>query len=517
MPPRPATARPAGRDDSSVGARELRLFACAARGELTELISLCGQRPSLVHAVDTHGATALHHAAHHGEDGAVAFLLQHGADPNAANEAGDTPLHLALQSSRAHAVIGRLLAHGASALQRDRSGRLPLQLAAALADDGARQLVEEASERETARLASAVSAQQAELRAMRHKLALLSAATRPPPATRRVLVLGLDGSGKSSLCASAMRGGAPEPAGAAPPERTAGANISAVGRADAPPHSWLPSLAGDRDLASISLELMDVGGAAALRAYWDRFVADGKVALVAFVVDASEADGARRELAAREHARVAELCARRPAQAPAAPPAVGPAEATVPAAAPLPLVVLANKCDLRGAIPPQEVEALLRARPADAAGSAVRAAPPIVLPCSARTGAGVAGFLEWCARRLCPAQLDATRRRGRGGAPGGIGPLHELRRVRGAGERGVGARDDTAIAGSSAAAAALLGATSEDARGRRHEAMLRARAAASGADAGPEGGAQAPASRGPRPLALSAQARRFEEELASDR
>ena len=58
----------------------------------------------------------------------VALLLEHGADVNAANSTGDTPVHAAVWSP---ALIRLLAAHGAKLDVKNKQGRTPLQAALA--------------------------------------------------------------------------------------------------------------------------------------------------------------------------------------------------------------------------------------------------------------------------------------------------------------------------------------------------------------------------------------------------
>ena len=163
----------------------------------------------------------------------------------------------------------------------------------------------------------------------------------------RVLCLGLDGAGKTSILARAASGEAP---GAVEP--TSGFHVRPI--VSAP---W-------------RLELWDIGGAPAVRPFWRRYAAPETRALV-WVVDASDA------------ARLAESAA-----------ALAPMLAE-PRLARLPLLVFANKADVggwdAGVVTDDAITAAL--------GLGGRAECQLVR-CSAVDGRCVADGFEWLARAL---------------------------------------------------------------------------------------------------------------------
>jgi hypothetical protein len=81
-----------------------------------------------VNAENSFGETPLSQAARFGAKGVVAILLAHGAKVNHKDQEGQTALHSAVQSDDP-ATVALLLAHGAEVNSRDESSKTPLALA----------------------------------------------------------------------------------------------------------------------------------------------------------------------------------------------------------------------------------------------------------------------------------------------------------------------------------------------------------------------------------------------------
>jgi ankyrin repeat protein len=75
-------------------------------------------------ARDEDGATPLHHAARNGDEAIAELLLAHGSQINAADDEGTTPLHEAARVS--NGMVALLLSHGAAVGAANRRGNTPL-------------------------------------------------------------------------------------------------------------------------------------------------------------------------------------------------------------------------------------------------------------------------------------------------------------------------------------------------------------------------------------------------------
>ena len=78
-------------------------------------------------ARDKDGDTPLHYAAYHGQPDAITALLEAGADPKARGEYGNTPLHWATGQGNVDAITA-LLEAGADLEARDKDGKTPFDL-----------------------------------------------------------------------------------------------------------------------------------------------------------------------------------------------------------------------------------------------------------------------------------------------------------------------------------------------------------------------------------------------------
>ncbi|XP_041116948.1 putative ZDHHC-type palmitoyltransferase 6 [Polyodon spathula] len=88
------------------------IFDAVQRGSLERCVTLIQQDQSLLARKGWSGFTPLHYAAFQGNRGLVELLLQHGADPNLPNDAGQTPFHFACRHGDVH-VIHRMLKYEA--------------------------------------------------------------------------------------------------------------------------------------------------------------------------------------------------------------------------------------------------------------------------------------------------------------------------------------------------------------------------------------------------------------------
>jgi ankyrin repeat protein len=113
--------------------QERKLFdAIGRREDPLKYRALLAAEPWLVDAEDKYGETPLHLAADLGDGPWVAFLLAHGASPKGARGVRKkTPLHRAAGGVKENcAVVRMLIARGADPNAKDLLGRTPLHEAA---------------------------------------------------------------------------------------------------------------------------------------------------------------------------------------------------------------------------------------------------------------------------------------------------------------------------------------------------------------------------------------------------
>ena len=120
-----ADAAPARPIDPALAA----LIAAVRSGARSTVEPLLAAHRDLLNAKDAAGSTLLHHAAAFGAADTMTFLLDAGADPNAKNQRGSTPLHWGIHDE---AKVRLLLSRGAGVNARQVEGRTPLYQAASL-------------------------------------------------------------------------------------------------------------------------------------------------------------------------------------------------------------------------------------------------------------------------------------------------------------------------------------------------------------------------------------------------
>jgi ankyrin repeat protein/mono/diheme cytochrome c family protein len=114
-----------------VDPRVTALIAAVRAGNRPEIERQIAASPEVVKGKDEGGSTALHHAAGYGPITNVELLINKGADVNAKNRRGSTPLHWAIHDD---AKVRLLLVKGADVNTKQAQGRTPLFLAAMLGD-----------------------------------------------------------------------------------------------------------------------------------------------------------------------------------------------------------------------------------------------------------------------------------------------------------------------------------------------------------------------------------------------
>lgn len=132
-----AMRRAGGRTDlhASNGVTPLHVASREHHSGCVAVLCEGARNDAAVNAPDNSGVTSLHCAVQVAALDCVRILLRHGADANAANREGQTPLHYAAAATHppsfSHAaVVDLLLAFGAKVCRRDALHRTPLHVAA---------------------------------------------------------------------------------------------------------------------------------------------------------------------------------------------------------------------------------------------------------------------------------------------------------------------------------------------------------------------------------------------------
>ena len=115
------------------------LLDAAENGDLIK-VKTALEKGANPNAKDKHGWTPLHWAALGSNVKIVRVLLKHGADPNAKDKYGWTPLHSVALMGRVD-VVKIMLEHGADPRIADKEGHIPLDYAK---DSAIRSLLESA-------------------------------------------------------------------------------------------------------------------------------------------------------------------------------------------------------------------------------------------------------------------------------------------------------------------------------------------------------------------------------------
>jgi GTP-binding protein SAR1 len=189
-----------------------------------------------------------------------------------------------------------------------------------------------------------------------------------PGQSGRLLVLGLDNAGKTTLLYTLAQQGSSGSGGSEGGNKSYNnngttANATTMGTQRAFPPTDRPALSntfsvptgGMSGTSSIQFTAWDLGGHEAVRHLWQEYAADGMIAAIVFVVDAADSERleeAQYELDALIHDTIA-------AASNGASDAAGNADGGNGNGTRLPIAILLNKCDLDTALSTEEIVARL--------------------------------------------------------------------------------------------------------------------------------------------------------------
>ncbi len=100
------------------------LYDAAVAGDLESVKRIVNQDPDSINAGDKWGFTALHGLAEEEHPAVMRYLLAMGADPNARNDQGITPMHLCAWPENA----AMLIEAGGDVEIRDAAGNRPIDI-----------------------------------------------------------------------------------------------------------------------------------------------------------------------------------------------------------------------------------------------------------------------------------------------------------------------------------------------------------------------------------------------------